>query len=67
VLFNRGRADVDLSELNFRAKGRRIRVEVSQSWLDANPLTWADLNREQKYLDAAGIELTLMEPDSQEG
>jgi exopolyphosphatase/guanosine-5'-triphosphate,3'-diphosphate pyrophosphatase len=62
VLFNRGRADVDLSELSFRAKGRQICVKVSQSWLDANPLTWADLNREQKYLDSAGIELKLVEP-----
>jgi exopolyphosphatase/guanosine-5'-triphosphate,3'-diphosphate pyrophosphatase len=60
VLFNRGRADVDLSELNIRAKGRRIYIEVSRSWLDANPLTWADLKRERKYLDAVGIELTLV-------
>jgi exopolyphosphatase/guanosine-5'-triphosphate,3'-diphosphate pyrophosphatase len=63
VLFNRGRADVELSELNFRAKGRRVYIEVSRSWLDANPLTWADLKREGKNLDAVGIELTLVKLD----
>ena len=66
VLFNRGRAEVKLSELKFRAKGRRIFIEVSRAWLDANPLTWADLKREGEILDAAGIEMSLMEPDSQE-
>lgn len=67
ALFNRGRAEVDLSGLNFRAKGRRIFVEVSQSWLESNPLTWADLQREQKYLDAASMELLLTEPDHAKG
>jgi exopolyphosphatase/guanosine-5'-triphosphate,3'-diphosphate pyrophosphatase len=66
VLFNRGRAEVKLSELKFRAKGRRIFIEVSRAWLDANPLTWADLKREGEILDAAGIEMSLMEPGSQE-
>lgn len=63
VLFNRGRADVDLSEMNVRAKGHRIFIEVSQAWLDSNPLTWADLEREEKFLTGAGMEMTLIEPD----
>lgn len=67
VLFNRGRADVHLSELSIRAKGHRIFIEVSQAWLDANPLTWADLKREGEILGAVGMEMTLMEPDSHAG
>ena len=60
ALFNRSRTNVDMSEIGCRAKGRKLVIEVSQARLDSNPLTWADLEREEKYLADAGIEMTLL-------
>jgi len=60
VLFNRSRTNVDMSEIICRAKGRKLAIEVSQARLDFNPLTWADLEREEKYLSDAGVEMTLL-------
>jgi len=60
VLFNRSRSNVDMSEIVCRAKGRRLVIEVSQARLDSNPLTWADLEREEEYLADAGVEMTLL-------
>jgi exopolyphosphatase/guanosine-5'-triphosphate,3'-diphosphate pyrophosphatase len=60
VLFNRSRTRADLSEISFSAKGRRFTINFSGAWLDSNRLTWADLEREQKYLLDAGIELKLI-------
>jgi len=59
ALFNRSRTDVDLSEIVCRAKGQKLSLEVSQTWLVGNPLTWADLVREEKFLSVAGIEMIL--------
>ena len=60
VLFNRSRTNVDMSEIVCRAKGGKLAIEVSQARLDSNPLTWADLEREEKYLSDAGIEMSLL-------
>lgn len=60
VLFNRSRTNVDMSEIVCRAKGGKLAIEVSQARLDSNPLTWADLEREEKYLADAGIEMNLL-------
>lgn len=66
VLFNRSRTVVDLSGLSFRAKGDRLSMGFSETWSDSNQLTWADLQREQKYLVDAGIELQLIEVSNQD-
>ena len=60
VLFNRSRTNVDMSGIACRAKGRKLVIEVAQARLDSNPLTWADLEREKKYLADAGVEMTLL-------
>jgi len=60
VLFNRSRTGVDLSEIGCRATAHKLSLEVSQAWLDDNPLTWADLKREEKFLSAADIEMILI-------
>ena len=65
VLFNRTRTQVEFADIALLAKGRRLTIEVPQSWLDMNPLTLADLKREEEYLAGAGIEMTLTEPASQ--
>jgi exopolyphosphatase/guanosine-5'-triphosphate,3'-diphosphate pyrophosphatase len=67
VLFNRSRTDPALSGIVCRARGRRLSIAVSEGWAERNPLTWADLNREKKYLVGLGIEMTLTEPPSVAG
>ena len=52
--------------LSFRAKGDRLSMGFSETWSDSNQLTWADLQREQKYLVDAGIELQLIEVSNQD-
>ena len=37
------------------AKGESLSVAFPPGWLDAHPLTRADLEQEQAYLDAAGV------------
>jgi exopolyphosphatase/guanosine-5'-triphosphate,3'-diphosphate pyrophosphatase len=60
ALFNRSRTNVDMSEIVCRAKARKLLIEVSQARLDSNPLTWADLEREEKYLADVELEMTLL-------
>jgi exopolyphosphatase/guanosine-5'-triphosphate,3'-diphosphate pyrophosphatase len=67
ALFNRSRTNVDMSEIVCGAKGRKLVIEVSHSRLDSNPLTWADLEREEKYLADAGVEMTLLETSMSAG
>jgi len=40
-----------------RAEGRRLRLTFPAGWLDAHPLSAADLDQEAEYLRPAGIEL----------
>ncbi|MCC5794150.1 MAG: Ppx/GppA family phosphatase [Chromatiales bacterium] len=57
VLFNRSRTTVSLPPISLQARGRTIRLGIPGGWLDASPLTLADLDREREYLSAAGIGL----------
>ena len=59
VLLHRSRADIVLPEMKFRAKGRKLTVAIPKDWLESNPLTVAGLEREQKHLDGAGLQLDL--------
>ena len=57
VVLNRSRANVDLSGVAALAQGEALAVAFPPGWLDAHPLTRADLEQEQAYLAAAGIGL----------
>ena len=60
ALFNRSRTN-DLPDiLEIKAQRRSMTISLSDSWLEANPLTLADIEVEQKYLQVAGIELKLV-------
>ena len=59
VLLNRNRSGAQTTEMAVRAKGRKISVAVPDSSPDADPLTWADLEREIKLVADANLELTL--------
>lgn len=57
VLLNRNRSPLEISGLRAEASGTRLRLHFPENWLDTNPLTVADLAREQKYIAAATYEL----------
>ena len=57
VVLNRSRTDVVLSGVAALAQGEALAVAFPPGWLDAHPLTRADLEQEQAYLAAAGIGL----------
>jgi len=60
VLLHRSRADVLFPEMDVQAKGRKITLTIPAEWLEANLLTLAGLEREQKYLDDADLQLNLL-------
>ena len=57
VVLNRSRADDVLSGVAVLAHGGSLAVAFAPGWLDAHPLTRADLEQERAYLAAAGIGL----------
>ena len=57
VVLNRARADHFLPGIEAKAEDDALTVAFPPGWLDAHPLTRADLDQEQAYLAAAGIGL----------
>ena len=58
VLLNRSRGLLDLSLLQLSVDKNSIHLEFDPGWLAANPLTVADLEREQGYLEGTRYSLT---------
>lgn len=63
VLFNRGRSSEFPDRFEISAKGKSITLRLSDKWLDANPLSLADLRGEQDYLQSVGYELNILPID----
>jgi exopolyphosphatase/guanosine-5'-triphosphate,3'-diphosphate pyrophosphatase len=57
VLMNRSRNDAEVPPAEFRVDARTLALTFDPEWLSANPLTLADLAREQRLLSQAGYEL----------
>jgi exopolyphosphatase/guanosine-5'-triphosphate,3'-diphosphate pyrophosphatase len=57
VLLNRSRSNTELPAIVATAKKNRIELDFPDTWLDANPLTITDLERERQYLAAIGHQL----------
>jgi exopolyphosphatase/guanosine-5'-triphosphate,3'-diphosphate pyrophosphatase len=62
TLLNRSRSPSDLPAIGLSPGKQSLRLEFPQGWLDANPLTAADLDQEQTWLRARGFELELGRP-----
>jgi len=58
VLLNRSRSSLELPEIRVEVGGNSIGLEFPQGWLDDNPLTITDLERERNYLEQVGYDLT---------
>ncbi len=59
ALVHRSRTGGVSPELKLRVKARTLRLQVSATWLQSNPLTLADLEREREFLEEAGYKLFL--------
>lgn len=59
VLMQRGHEDILPADFELHAGESRLVLRLPARWVEAHPLTWADLEQEQAYLRAAGIELVL--------
>ena len=59
VLLNRGRNDLDPGVVQFSVEDNTLYIGFDTPWLQANPLTLADLEREEKLLDLVGYRLVL--------
>ncbi len=57
VLLNRSRSTQELPQVGLRVDGESLQLAFPSGWLDSNPLTVADLQREQQYLQAIGYGL----------
>jgi len=57
VLLNRSRSTLDMPLVELDVAANSLQLTFSPNWLKSNPLTIADLEREQKYLDSAGYSL----------
>lgn len=59
ALIHRSRTGGQPPELRLGAQGRSLRLEVPAEWLDASPLTLADLERERDFMKAVDFQLTI--------
>jgi exopolyphosphatase/guanosine-5'-triphosphate,3'-diphosphate pyrophosphatase len=61
VLLQRGRSPDPLPKLRLAAEGKTLQLNLPKSWLDAHPLTRADLEQERDYLKQLEIRLRVGE------
>lgn len=57
VLLRRDRADVPMPVVQAGVDGSQLTLRFPDGWLEAHPLTHADLVEERKYLDAVNLKL----------
>ena len=58
VLLNRSRSPIEIPPVTITVAGKSLKLEFDSEWLEANPLTIADLEREVGYLGSTGYELS---------
>jgi len=59
ALMHRSRTGSPAPDLRLRVQGRTLRLQVPAAWLESNPLTLADLERERDYLEEADYKLLI--------
>jgi exopolyphosphatase / guanosine-5'-triphosphate,3'-diphosphate pyrophosphatase len=58
TLLNRSRSPSDLPPIRLTPGKDSLKLEFPRGWLDANPLTRADIEQEEAWLQARGFELS---------
>jgi exopolyphosphatase/guanosine-5'-triphosphate,3'-diphosphate pyrophosphatase len=59
VLLNRARSPQELPQIMLGGGQQQLELRLEDSWLDANPLTYADIVQEQAFLAARGFQLAI--------
>ena len=59
VLLKRSRSDKPIPPLAIEATRRKVKLGFPAGWLEAHPLTLADLEQEARYLSALDLKLSL--------
>ncbi len=59
VIFNRGRSNKTLPSIKIEAGSNALKIVFPDNYLKTNPLTYADLKTEKKYLKAVGFKLEI--------
>jgi exopolyphosphatase/guanosine-5'-triphosphate,3'-diphosphate pyrophosphatase len=59
VRLNRGRSEAAVPEVRLAVEGEHFALRFPAGWLEANPLTRVDLERERERLAAAGYSLSV--------
>lgn len=57
VLLNRSRRNAEIAHIGLAVNDSTMQLDFDADWLAANPLTVADLDREQSYLGSVGYKL----------
>ena len=57
VLLNRSRRNAEIAHIGLAVNDSTMQLDFDADWLAANPLTVADLDREQSYLASVGYKL----------
>ncbi len=60
VLLHRGRSAEALPKITLNARGRSLEMAFPRGWIDAHPLTQADLENESDYLKSTGFRLKVL-------
>lgn len=59
IIFHRGRIEKGLPAISLKADGKKMKLSLSEKWINGHPLTQADLETEQRHLADIGYELDL--------
>ncbi|HUQ52357.1 MAG TPA: exopolyphosphatase [Gammaproteobacteria bacterium] len=62
TLLHRSRSPSDLPQIELRPGAKSLALEFPRGWLDANPLTAADLEQEEGWLKTRGFDLEIEQP-----
>ncbi|RYY01190.1 MAG: Ppx/GppA family phosphatase [Gammaproteobacteria bacterium] len=60
VIFHRGKKIEGLPSIKLSAAKKKLKLKISNTWLEQHPLTNADLETETRHLDDIGYELELV-------
>ncbi len=60
IIFHRGRIEKGLPAMTLKADGKKMKLLLSEKWINGHPLTHADLETEQRHLADIGYQLELV-------
>ncbi len=59
IIFHRGRVEKSLPGMALKVDGKKMKLLLSEKWINGHPLTHADLETEQRHLSYIGYSLTI--------